>query len=124
MVDILGNLLGVEVQAGNLHDTKGGPSVLRKSSEKHPTITGYSGDAGYRGTTVDYVSKTLNLTIFISQKIKDTFSILPKRWIVERTFAWLGKFRRLAKDFEILKQTAENIIRISMMKITLAKCVN
>ena len=49
--------------------------------------------------------------------------MLPKRWIVERTFAWLGGFRRLAKDFEILTATAENMIRIAMLKITLDKCI-
>ena len=46
-----------------------------------------------------------------------------KRWIVERTLAWLGGFRRLAKDFEILTRTAENMIRIAMIKVTVAKCV-
>jgi putative transposase len=51
------------------------------------------------------------------------WAVLPKRWVVERTFSWLGNFRRLSKDFEILPGTAENMIRIAMMKITLAKCV-
>ena len=50
------------------------------------------------------------------------FKIVPKRWIVKRTFAWLGHFRRLAKDFEILVSTSENMIRIAMLKLTLAKC--
>ena len=50
------------------------------------------------------------------------FVVQPKRWVVERTFAWLGHFRRLAKDVEILTGTAENMIRIAMLKITLAKC--
>ena len=55
-------------------------------------------------------------------KIKDEWAILPKRWIVERTFSWLGHYRRLSKDVEILTTTAENMIRIEMLKITLAKC--
>ena len=76
---------------------------------------------GYRGTTVDFVEQRLGLACHISTKIKDTFAVLPKRWIVERTFAWLGNFRRLAKDVEILTGTAENMIRIAMLKITLAK---
>lgn len=59
----------------------------------------------------------------ISEKIQDGFAVLPKRWIVERTFAWLGTFRRRAKDFEILTASAENMIRIAMLKITLAKCL-
>ncbi|MBK4361801.1 transposase [Candidatus Hamiltonella defensa] len=46
---------------------------------------------------------------------------MPIRWIVERTFAWLNGFRRLAKDVEILTSTAENIVRIAMVRLTLAK---
>ena len=56
----------------------------------------------------------------ISKKIKDEFAVLPIRWIVERTFAWLG---RLFKDYEILTRSAENMIRIAMLCITVAKCV-
>jgi putative transposase len=45
------------------------------------------------------------------------------RWIIERTFAWLGNFRRLSKNYEILTKSAENMVRIAMIQITLAKCV-
>jgi len=123
VVDTLGDLLHVCVHAANIHDTSAGGAVMASAAEKHATITAFSADAGYRGTALSFVHETLNLTLHIATKIKHTFAILPKRWIVERTFAWLGHFRRLAKDFEILKRTAENIIRIAMLKITLAKCV-
>ena len=63
------------------------------------------------------------MELHISERITDEWAILPKRWIVERTFAWLNNFRRLSKDFEILPATAENMIRIPMIKLTLAKCV-
>lgn len=123
VVDILGNLLHVEVHAANLSDTVRGCEVLRRAAEKHSCIKAFSGDAGYRGTAVGFVSEILGLTLHISEKIVDGFAVLPKRWIVERTFAWLGHFRRLSKDFERLTATAENMIRIAMLKITLAKCV-
>ena len=55
----------------------------------------------------------------ISKKIKDEWAILDKRWVVERTFAWINNFRRMAKDFEILTCAAENFIRISMIQIML-----
>ena len=87
-----------------------------------PSLQAFSGDAGYRGTAVRYVDEVLGLTLHISEKIKDGFAVLPKRWVVERTFAWLGSFRRLAKDVEILTATAENMIRIAMLRLTLAKC--
>ncbi len=123
IVDILGNLLHVQVHAANTSDTIAAAYVFERTTEKYPMIEAYSGDAGYRGTAVTYVDQTLNLTLHISKKIKDTWAVLPKRWVVERTFPWLNNFRRLAKDFEILLGTSENMIRIAMLKLTLAKCV-
>ena len=119
VVDILGNLLHVKVHAANIHDTKSACEVLDTVSKKYPSIQAFSADAGYCGTAVDYVDNELKLKLHISKRITDTFSILPKRWIVERTFAWIGNFRRLAKDFEIVTERAENFVRIAMMKITL-----
>lgn len=121
VVDTLGNLLHVQVHAANVHDTKGAPSLLARTLEKWPQLRAFSADAGYRGTTVHYVETVLRRRCHVSTKIKDGFAVLPKRWVVERTFAWLGHFRRLAKDVEILTATAENFVRIAMIKITLAK---
>jgi putative transposase len=123
VADILGHLLHVQVHAANLHDTVGACEVLRRAAEKHPGIGAFSGDAGYRGTAVRFVSGKLGLVLHISERIADGFAVLPKRWIVERTFAWLGAYRRLSKDFEILAGTAENVIRIAMLRTTLAKCI-
>jgi putative transposase len=123
IVDVLGNLLHVSVHAANKSDTIAACDVLERASEKYPSILAYSGDAGYRGSAVKFTDEKLNLTLHISEKIKDTWAVLPKRWVVERTFSWLNNFRRLAKDFDILTGTAENMIRIAMIKITLAKCV-
>ena len=123
VVDILGCLLYVRVHAANLSDTKSACQVLEDTKEKHPTIKSFSADAGYRGTAVKFVDETLNMELHISKRIKDEWAIQPKRWVVERTFAWLGHFRRLSKDFEILPATSENMIRIAMIKLTLAKCV-
>lgn len=90
--------------------------------EKYPTIKAFSADEGYRGTSVDYVQDILKRFIDISKKIKDEFAVLPKRWIVERTFAWINNFRRASKDFEILTLTAENVVRLAMIRIMLKKC--
>lgn len=123
VVDILGNLLHVQVHAANIHDTKAAGEVMFRAVDAYPSLKAFSGDAGYRGTAVDYAKSELNMTLHISEKIKGEFAVLPKRWVVERTFAWLGKFRRLARDYEILTASAENMVRIAMLKITLAKCV-
>ena len=122
VVDILGNLLYVRVHAANLSDTKSACDVLEGAASKFPSLEAFSGDAGYRGTAVEFTSTKLGMTLHISEKIEGKWAVLPKRWVVERTFSWLGHFRRLSKDFEILPATAENRIRIAMLKLTLAKC--
>ena len=71
---------------------------------------------------MEFVENTLGLKLHTSKKIKDAFAILPMRWVVERTFAWLGQYRRLSKDYEILKLTAENMVRIAMLRIMVTKC--
>ena len=123
VVDTLGNLISVIVHAANIHDTKGGCDVVKQAAKKHESILGFSGDEGYRGTTFEFVKNELKLNMEISKKIKDEFAVLPIRWIVERTFAWLGHYRRLSKDYEILTRSAKNMIRIAMLRITVAKCV-
>jgi putative transposase len=108
--------------AAKCSDTVAGGPVMARAAEKYPSIEAFSGDAGYRGTAVKFVDETLGLVLHISTTIKDGWAVLPTRWVVERTFAWLGRFRRLSKDFEILTGTAENMIRIAMLKKTLANC--
>ena len=122
VVDILGNLLYVRVHAANLSDTKSACEVLEGAASKFPSLEAFSGDAGYGGTAVEFTSTKLGMTLHISEKIEGKWAVLPKRWVVERTFSWLGHFRRLSKDFEILPATAENMVRIAMLKLTLAKC--
>ena len=122
----MGNLLHVKVHAANISDTVAAGPVLKDTIKIYPTIKAFSGDLGYRGTAETFVSEELKLTLHISEKPvtePGQFKVIPKRWIVERTFAWLGHFRRLAKDFEILITTAENMIRIAMLKLTVAKCL-
>lgn len=119
VTDINGRLLHIKVHAANVHDTKGACDVMNHVVKKFPTIKGFSADAGYNGTAFEYVQKTLKLIMEISQKIKDGWAILAKRWVVERTFAWIGNFRRLAKDYEIHMHYQENFVRIAMIKVML-----
>ena len=112
-VDTLVNLLSVMVHAANIHDTKAGIFVAKKAFETYPSLKGFCADAGYRNTFEREVSEQLGLTVEISKKIQDiSWHILPKRWIVERTFAWLGWSGRLAKDFEQTNLSAENFVKL------------
>jgi putative transposase len=106
-------LLYVKVHAANIHDTVAGGDVICKAMEKYPSLTGVTGDAGYR-KTFEEVSSELGLTVEIVERIVGAgWMILPKRWRVERTFAWMGGSRRLSKDYEISTGSMENMIMIS-----------
>ncbi|ULJ61888.1 transposase [Wielerella bovis] len=112
-VDTMGNLLAVVVHAANIHDTKAGIFVAQKAFETYPSLKGFCADAAYCRTFEQNVQDELGLSVDISVKIKDvSWQVLPKRWIVERTFAWLGWSRRLAKDFEQTILSAENFIKL------------
>ncbi|MFU2207042.1 transposase, partial [Streptococcus pluranimalium] len=96
----MGNLLDVVVHAANLHDTKSGFLVARKVMLQFPTIKVFSADAGYRKSFEEMMIEEFGCPVDISEKIKGSWQIISKRWVVERTFAWLNHSRRLAKDVE------------------------
>ena len=113
IVDTMGNLLAIIVHAANIHDTKSGINPAKAAFEKYPTIQRFCGDAGYRQSFEKDVLEQLGLAVDISKRIKPEFEVLPKRWIVERTFAWSDNSRRLAKDFERKISHAQNMFIIS-----------
>lgn len=107
----MGNLLSVVIHAANIHDTKSGIAPAKQAYETYPTIKRFCADEGYRKSFENDVSEQLGLGVDISKRIKPEFVILPKRWIVERTFGWLNGFRRLSKDYEITTSSeAANVI--------------
>ena len=88
----------------------------------YPKIKRFCGDGGYRGSFIYDVNHILQRGVDISKKIKPhDWLVLPKRWIVERTFAWLNNSRRLSKDYEIRTGSAEAIIKISHIRILLKR---
>jgi len=99
VTDTMGNLLCVSVHAANIHDTTGGVYAFAKALYRYPAIRAVCADGGYRGTFQNTFEKFHNIRIDISMQIKPRrgFHILPKRWVVERTFAWLNCSRRLSK---------------------------
>jgi putative transposase len=117
----MGNILSVNVHAANKHDTKGGVFVFEKALFWYPSIKASCADAGYRGTFKNTFEIFHNLRIDISMQIKSKFEVLPMRWRVERTFAWLGNSRRLSKDYEIKASSEENIIYISHLHTLLKR---
>ena len=120
--DIMGNLLIVKVHAANIHDTMGGCHVYQAVKQKYSSIKGGCADAGYRGTFVEFVKVKYGETIDISEKIKPKeWEILPKRWRVERTFAWANWSRILSKDYAIKTIYEENDFMISHLHTLLKR---
>lgn len=117
--DTQSNLLNVKVHAANIHDTTLGGRVAAETLEKYPKIQGFSGDDAYRKTTENYVKNILKKRFDISKR-EIPWKILPKRWNVERTFAWFGNSRRLAKDYETSTHSQENMVMLSFSALALS----
>ena len=105
MVDTLGLVWALSVTAASVQDRDGALPLLRKiehlEDAEHPIQTMYA-DGSYRGALESLVATFCDWKLVIVEKPPQQkgFCVLPKRWIVERTFAWLSKYRRLAKDYE------------------------
>jgi len=121
VTDTLGHLLHVKVHAANEHDTMAGCFVLEEALEKYPSLLGVCADAGYRGTFVDYVQLFLTSLVEIVERLPAGWTVLPKRWIVERTLAWLNPFRRLSKDYEITTTSEEAFVTLAHARLLLRR---
>lgn len=111
----------MNVHKANQHDTKGGIFVFEKALFLYPTIEAGCAAEGYRGTFKNTFEIFHNIRIDISKQIKPKFEVLPKRWRIERTFFWLGGYRRLSKDFEYFALSQENMIYISHSHLLLKR---
>lgn len=114
VVDTLGNLLSVVVHAANIHDTKSGILAVKEAIDIYPTILGFCADAGYKGAFEEQLVDKYGIGVDIIEREKGSqWQILPKRWIVERTFAWMNNYRVLSKDYEITTTSAEAMVKIA-----------
>jgi putative transposase len=123
VVDTLGLLLAVVVHAANVQDRDGARLVLGKLAGRFARLRLLWADGGYAGALLAWALAAAGLVIEIVAKPAGatTFAVLPKRWIVERTFAWLGRCRRLSKDYEALPATSEAWIHVAMIHLMLKR---
>lgn len=107
------------VHAASVQDRDGARLVLEKLVGAFGRLKLIWADGGYAGQLVQWAKTLGRWTIEIVKRSDDVegFKVLPKRWIVERTFAWLGKYRRLSKDYETLTDSSESMIRIAMINL-------
>jgi putative transposase len=123
LTDTLGNMLKVVVSAANVSDIAGGKLVIEKILDTFSTIEKIWADGTYRGGLVDWVHQALDATLEIvtREEGQKGFKVQLKRWVVERTFAWLGNYRRLSKDYERLIHNSEGMIYLASIRTMLKR---
>ena len=119
MVDTIGLVLGVVVHAGNIQDRDGAKLVFEKIKGKFSRLRLIWADGGYAGQLIECVKNTCGWLLEIVKRNSEAkgFQLLPRRWVVERTFGWFGRYRRLSRDYEFQTDTSENMILIAMIQL-------
>ena len=117
----MGLVLAVFVHVANIHDSKAGIDIITMLRGRFSRLKKIVADGGYRGGLIDTVKERFSwvLEIVLRTDKKQNFTVLPKRWVVERTFAWFVSYRRLSKDYEYNTDTSEAMIQLAMVRLML-----
>ena len=112
VVATAGNRLTVAVQPADVQDRAGAEPVLRETHDRCPAVTHAWADQRDAGDLVEWAAKALGITSAMVRRPQDQpgFVVLPRRWVVERTIAWVNRCRRLSKDFERLVKNSAAMI--------------
>ena len=124
LVDTLGLLLMVVVLPANIQDRAGAKPLLAAFFARTPQrrVKHIWADGGYTGALLEWSRKRWHCTVEIVKRTElHTFKVLPRRWVVERTFGWLGRYRRLSKDYERQAKTGETMVHLAMIRLMLAR---
>lgn len=121
IVDTMGLLLAVVVHAANEHDIKSASIVIVELRGKFSRLVKIIADVSYRGELIKNTRKMFEwvVEVVLRSDISSKFEVLPKRWIIERTFAWFESYRRLSKDFEFQTETSQAMIQLAMIQLML-----
>jgi putative transposase len=116
-------VLRVLVHAADISDSEGGIWLLNEYAEVLTSLEIVRVDQGYKQMFVDWVSQYLSCTVEVLEKTADQvgFAVLPKRWVVERTFAWLGRNRQLSKEYDRRPESTEGWIYLASIDILLKR---
>ena len=128
LVDTQGLLLHALVHSADIQDRDGGVLVMATLFGLHPFLLKLYADGGYQGPEFQHavakVLRQVNIEIVKRSDQAKGFVVLPKRWVVERTLAWLNRCRRLAKDWENLNRKALAFLRLASIRLMLRKLCN
>jgi transposase len=136
LVDTLGLPLSIVVHPANLADRDGALLVFGGVAERYPRLALVWADGGYQGRLKGWLGEQFRIRLEIVKKpsrwvwvpadvepppYPQGFQVLKRRWVVERTFGWLGRYRRLSKDYEQRIESSEAMIRIAMIHLMLRR---
>lgn len=126
LVDTLGLVVLAKVTAANVQDVHAGKQLFESVAKKPELLTRLEkifADGGYRGELEAWVQDNLHVVLEIVLKLEGQkgFQVLPKRWVIERTFAWLSRNRRLAREYERLAESSEAFIYLAMIRLGLRR---
>jgi putative transposase len=123
LVDTLGLLMAVTVTAASVQDRDGARLLLSRLGGAGKKLRLIWVDGGYRGQLLDWVAEhfRFRLRVVLRSEEQKGFAVLPRRWVVERTFAWLNHHRRLSKDYEGQETTSEVMVYIVMIRLMLRR---
>jgi len=121
-VDTQGNLLAVIVHSAGIQDRAGARPVLMRLFCRFDTIAKVFVDRDYTGKLIDWAQQMFGYKVEVVKRTEQhLFQVLPKRWTVERSLAWLKWSRRLSKDYELLHTTAETMIYVAFADLLLRR---
>lgn len=137
LVDTLGLVLKAKVHAADIADREGARLLLAPLRGMFPRLRHLWADMGYRGQVLDWIRTHLGWRVEVVKKPSrwgrypidvepppmPAFTVLPRRWVVERSFAWLGRYRRMSKDYEYLTTTSEALIYAAMSRLLLRRLI-
>lgn len=124
LVDTLGLILLVLVLPANIQDRAAARQLLERfyGASRRRTVKHIWADGGYAGTLLAWAQRLWRCTVEIVKRTDARgFRVLPRRWVVERTFGWLGRYRRLNRDYERQTHTGETMIYVAMIRLMLVR---
>ena len=126
LVDVLGLLMIVVVTAASVQDANSAPLLGGHLHGKFPRLQKILADQGYTERFIAWFMTTFGWIVEIVRRNPDVtgFEVIPKRWIVERTFAWMNMYRRLSKDYEYHTSSSEAMVYLASIRLMLKRCAN
>lgn len=116
--------MAVAVHEANIYDSKGALKAIEKPAYKFPRLVKIPADGGYQGSLGEWMTKKFGWLMEVVLRLDECpakFAVLPKRWIVERTFSGLENYRRLTIGYEYLAESAEAMVQLAFCQIMLNK---